>query len=291
MNAGHDPIAPFRRRLRGLAYRMLGRVSDAEDVLQDAYLRIHNTVDIINLEAFLVTTVTRLCLDHLKSARAQRETYVGPWLPEPVLDAEALSPQTTLELADDLSLAMMLVLERLSPPERAAFLLHDVFDLGFAEIAPMLDRSEAACRQLASRARKTVRTGHAAPVVPIERQGRLLAAFGAAISNGDVAALMALLREDAVLLSDGGGIKRAARNPILGAERVARFLVGGMRKFGRQLPVSQSEARRVNGALGVVSSAGGEVEQVMSILADGDRIAAIYVVRNPQKLAHLRMRN
>ena len=291
MSAGHDPIAPFRGRLLGLAYRMLGRVSDAEDVLQDAYLRIHGITGINNPEGFLVTTVTRLCLDRLKSAHARRETYVGPWLPEPVFDVEALSPQTALELADDLSLAMMLMLERLSPAERAAFLLHDIFDLGFAEIAPVLGRSETACRQLASRARKAVRAGRPAVAAPLERQGRLLAAFGAAVSEGDVTALVALLREDAVLLSDGGGIKAAALNPIIGASRVARYLLGTMRKFGRGQPALRSEARMVNGALGVVSSFGMEVEQVMSILADGDRIAAIYVVRNPQKLAHLRILN
>jgi RNA polymerase sigma-70 factor (ECF subfamily) len=270
---------------------MLGRVTDAEDVLQDAYLRIHGMQDIVNPEAFLVTTVTRLCIDRLKSARARRETYVGPWLPEPIFDIEALSPQTTLELADDISLAMMLVLERLSPSERAAFLLHDIFDLGFAEIALVLGRSEAACRQLASRARKAVRAGYQPVAPPLERQSRLLAAFGAAVSSGDVTALVALLREDAVLLSDGGGLKPAALNPILGADKVARYLLGAMRKFGGQQPALFSEARMVNGALGVVSSIGADVEQVMSILADGDRIAAIYVVRNPQKLMHLRLLN
>ena len=291
MNAGHDPIAPFRGRLLGLAYRMLGRVSDAEDVLQDAYLRLHGVENIANTEALLVTIVTRLCLDRLKSAAARRETYVGPWLPEPVFDAEAFSPHTALELADDLSLAMMLVLERLSPPERAAFLLHDVFDVSFAEIAPVLGRSETACRQLASRARKTVREGRPDMAAPLERQGRLLAAFGNAVASGDVAALTVLLREDAVLLSDGGGIKRAALNPILGADRIARDLLGTMRKFATRQTALVSEARMVNGALGVVSYGDGAVEQVLSILADGERIAAIYVVRNPQKLAHLRVLN
>ena len=287
MNAGHDPIAPFRRRLLGLGYRMLGRVSDAEDVLQDAYLKIHGAENIDNLEAFLVTTVTRLCIDRLKSARSQRETYVGPWLPEPVLDIETLSPQTTLELADDLSLALMLVLERLSPLERAAFLLHDIFDLGFADISAVLGKSEVACRQLASRARKTVRTDRPPSATPTDRHGHLLAAFGIAVSSGDVAALTRLLREDAVLLSDGGGIKRAALNPILGADRVARYLIGAMRKFAERQHELRSEARMINGAIGVVSSIGEEVEQVMSILADGDRIAAIYVIRNPHKLAYL----
>jgi RNA polymerase sigma-70 factor (ECF subfamily) len=148
-----DPLSPHRGKLLGLAYRMLGSRADAEDVLQDAYLRFASARDVANAEAFLVTIVTRLCLDRLKSARARREIYVGPWLPEPVLDADTLSPHAATELADDLSFALMLALERLSPAERAAFLLHDVFDAPFAEIASALGKSEAACRQLAARAR------------------------------------------------------------------------------------------------------------------------------------------
>jgi RNA polymerase sigma-70 factor (ECF subfamily) len=153
----NDPLAPHRGRLLGLAYRMLGSRSDAEDIVQDAYLRFAGAQDVHNAEAFLVTVVTRLCLDRLKSARAQREVYVGPWLPEPVFDAEGLSADAATELADDLSFALLLALDRLSPLERAAFLLHDVFDTPFSEIAAMLDRTEAACRQLATRARRAVR--------------------------------------------------------------------------------------------------------------------------------------
>src|SRR6476660_2427201 len=152
-----DPLAPHRGRLLGLAYRMLGSRSDAEDAVQDAYLRFAGAQDIRNPEAFLVTVVTRLCLDRLKSAKAQREVYVGPWLPEPVFDAEGLSADAATELADDLSFALLLALHRLSPMARAAFLLHDVFDTPFTEIAAMLGRTEASCRQLASRARRAVR--------------------------------------------------------------------------------------------------------------------------------------
>src|SRR6478672_13908277 len=158
-----DPLAPHRGRLLGLAYRMLGSRSDAEDVVQDAYLRFAGAQDVHNAEAFLVTVVTRLCLDRLKSARARREVYVGPWLPEPVFDAEGLSAEAATELADDLSFALLLALDRLSPMERAAFLLHDVFDTPFIEIAAMLDRSEASCRQLATRARRAVRDERPAP--------------------------------------------------------------------------------------------------------------------------------
>src|SRR5579872_5899078 len=146
-----DPLAPHRGRLTGLAYRMLGSRSDAEDIVQDAYLRFAGAQEVENAEAFLVTVVTRLCLDRLKSASAQREIYVGPWLPEPVFDAEGLAPDAATELADDLSFALLLALDRLTPLERAAFLLHDVFDRPFSEVADMLDRSENACRQLAHR--------------------------------------------------------------------------------------------------------------------------------------------
>src|SRR5215813_3551228 len=176
-----DPLAPYRKRLIGLAYRMLGSRSDAEDVVQDAYLRFAGAQDVHNEEAFLVTVVTRLCLDRLKSAKTQRELYVGPWLPEPVFDADGLSAEAATELADDLSFALMLALERLSPLERAAFLLHDVFDRPFSEVAQMVDRSEPACRQLAARARRAVRDERpvpkAAPKAAPDSHARLLGAF------------------------------------------------------------------------------------------------------------------
>src|SRR6202045_1486721 len=181
-----DPIAPYRGRLLGLAYRMLGSRSDAEDIVQDAYLRFAGAQDVDNPEAFLVTVVARLCLDRLKSARAQREIYVGPGLPEPVFDAEGLSPDAATELADDLSFALLLALDRLSPLERAAFLLHDVFDVPFSEIARMLDRTEAACRQLATRARRAVRDTRPAPAAAPDSYARLLSAFSDAVARGDV---------------------------------------------------------------------------------------------------------
>ncbi|HXN88367.1 MAG TPA: sigma-70 family RNA polymerase sigma factor, partial [Methylocella sp.] len=170
-------MAPYRGRLLGLAYRMLGSRSDAEDVVQDAYLRFAGAREVQNPEAFLVTVVTRLCLDRLRSAKAQREIYVGPWLPEPVVDAEGLSPDAATEFADDLSFALLLALDRLSPLERAAFLLHDVFDIQFAEVAQMIDRTEVACRQLATRARRAVREARPAPPAPPDNHARLLSAF------------------------------------------------------------------------------------------------------------------
>ena len=280
-----DPLAPHRGRLLGLAYRMLGSRSDAEDVVQDAYLRFAGAQDVHNAEAFLVTVVTRLCLDRLKSARAQREVYVGPWLPEPVFDAEGLSADTATELADDLSFALLLALDRLSPLERAAFLLHDVFDTPFSEIAAMLDRTEASCRQLASRARRAVRDERPPPAATPDSHARLLQAFGEAVASGNVARLAELLRADAVALTDGGGRKTAARNPIVGAEKIARFFIGlAAKNAGHDIRI---EPAMINGAFGALLYLDGELDHTMSMAISGDKIAAIYIVRNPDKLRHL----
>ena len=279
-----DPLAPHRGRLLGLAYRMLGSRSDAEDIVQDAYLRFAGAQDVRNAEAFLVTVVTRLCLDRLKSARAQREVYVGPWLPEPVFDAEGLSADAATELADDLSFALLLALDRLSPLERAAFLLHDVFDTPFSEIAAMLDRTEAACRQLASRARRAVRDDRPAPAKAPDNHARLLQAFGEAVASGNVAQLAELLRADAVALTDGGGRKTAARNPIVGAEKIARFFIGiAAKNAGHDVRI---EPAMINGAFGALLYLDGELDHTMSMAISGDKIAAIYIVRNPDKLRH-----
>jgi RNA polymerase sigma-70 factor (ECF subfamily) len=281
----NDPLAPHRGRLLGLAYRMLGSRSDAEDVVQDAYLRFAGAQDVHNAEAFLVTVVTRLCLDRLKSARAQREVYIGPWLPEPVFDAEGLSADTATELADDLSFALLLALDRLSPLERAAFLLHDVFDTPFSEIAAMLDRTEASCRQLASRARRAVRDDRPAPGKTPDNHTRLLQAFGEAVASGDVARLVELLRADAVALTDGGGRKTAARNPIVGADKIARFFIGlAAKNAGHDIRV---EPAMINGAIGALLYLDGELDHTMSMAISGEKIAAIYIVRNPDKLRHL----
>jgi RNA polymerase sigma-70 factor (ECF subfamily) len=280
-----DPLAPHRGRLLGLAYRMLGSRSDAEDVVQDAYLRFAGAQDVHNAEAFLVTVVTRLCLDRLKSARAQREVYVGPWLPEPVFDAEGLSADTATELADDLSFALLLALDRLSPMERAAFLLHDVFDTPFSEIAAMLDRTEASCRQLASRARRAVRDERPPPAATPDNHARLLQAFGEAVASGNVARLAELLRADAVALTDGGGRKTAARNPIVGAEKIARFFIGlAAKNAGHDIRI---EPAMINGAFGALLYLDGELDHTMSMAISGEKIAAIYIVRNPDKLRHL----
>ena len=278
-------MAPYRGRLLGLAYRMLGSRSDAEDVVQDAYLRFAGAREVQNPEAFLVTVVTRLCLDRLRSAKAQREIYVGPWLPEPVVDAEGLSPDAATEFADDLSFALLLALDRLSPLERAAFLLHDVFDIQFAEVAQMIDRTEVACRQLATRARRAVREARPAPPAPPDNHARLLSAFGEAVVSGDVSRLAGMLREDAIALTDGGGRKTAALNPIRGADKIARFFVSlAAKNTDRNVRI---EPAVINGILGALIYIDGKVDHSVSMAIDGERIAAIYIVRNPDKLRHL----
>lgn len=280
-----DPFGPGRKRLLGLGYRMLGSRAEAEDVLQDAWLRFNAARDVENRDALLVTIVTRLCVDRLRSAHAQREVYVGPWLPEPVMDAEALSPDTATELADDLSFALMLTLERLKPAERAAFLLHDVFDMPFKDVAAALGKNEAACRQLAARGRKAVRAGRQPVRSSPEAHRRLLATFGRAAATGDVAELVRLLHDDAVLLADGGGKVLTARNPIRGADRIARFFAGTARKFASDVSDLRTELGAVNGSPAVLVWSGQCLVQILTLAVSGEQITTVYIVRNPEKLA------
>jgi RNA polymerase sigma-70 factor (ECF subfamily) len=204
-----------------------------------------------------------------------------------VFDADGLSAEAATELADDLSFALLLALDRLSPMERAAFLLHDVFDTPFSEIAAMLGRTEAACRQLASRARRAVRDNRPAPAVTPDSHARLLRAFSEAVASGDVRQLAELLRDDAVAITDGGGRKFAALNPVIGADKVARFFIGIAGKTAAQGQVMRVEPAAINGAAGALLYLDGELDLTLSMAIDGEKIAAIYVVRNPDKLRHL----
>ena len=277
-----------RRALTGLAYRMLGSRAEADDVVQDAYLRWH-AADHATIEQprhYLGTVVTRLCLDRMKSARARREIYVGQWLPEPVVD-EAFEDDTAGDLARDISVALMLLLERLSPLERASFLLHDVFGLDFAEVSRALDRGEAACRQLATRARKHIESGLPRfPASPDEAR-RLAVAFHKAVASGDIQTLMQILARDAVLYSDGGGKRAAALRPIYGAARILRFFAGIARK-NSALSTTQVRPAIVNGLEGfVLREQDGSID-TMAFECQHGRIVAIYVIRNPEKLHHVR---
>jgi RNA polymerase sigma-70 factor, ECF subfamily len=286
---------PYRRRLRGLAYRMLGSMAEAEDAVQEAYLRWHD-VDrdaIAEPRAFLTTTTTRICLDVLKSARARREEYVGPWLPEPVTDTAALAPDAQTEIAEDLSVALLLALEKLSPLERAAFLLHDVFDYSFTQVADTLGRNEAACRQLASRARTRVREARpAAPVStrpsgsPIDaKHAELVSAFLDASKSGNLEVLTSLLASDVRLVPDSGGKVPAAMNIITGADRVAAFLAGAVRK-GWTADLT-ARLGTINGLPGLIISGPNGLVQTSAFEFEDGRIKTIYAVRNPDKLRHL----
>ncbi|MDX8530837.1 sigma-70 family RNA polymerase sigma factor [Mesorhizobium sp. VK25A] len=270
---------PLRPKLMRVAYRMLGSVADAEDVVQEAFIRWMRTerAEVRQPEAFLRRTVTRLCLDQLKSARRQRETYVGPWLPEPLVEADE---------ADDVTLPLMLALERLSPLERAAFLLHDVFGLQFEEVAAEIERDPAACRQLAARAREHVR--EARPRFKVEKQRGLeiAEAFFNASRSGDMKALGAMLSADVTAHADGGGKRPAATQPALGFEAVMTQYAAVV----AWLKDNPSELVRygfINGLPGFVTlEADGELQTTALDIEDG-RIAAIYVMRNPDKLRHL----
>ena len=290
---------PYRRRLLGLAYRMLGSMADAEDAVQETYLRWHaaDREKVSDPRAFLMTTTARICLDMLTSARARREEYVGPWLPEPVVDTAALAPDSRTELAEDLSVALLLILDQLSPLERAAFLLHDVFDFSFKEIATALERSEAACRQLAARARAHVRAGRprgvtAQPPTSSEieaKHAQLLSAFGAATQSGDLNALTQLLASDVRVVTDGGGKVRAALKVIEGADNVARFLVEVTRKRPDAWWRDDFRLRfaTINGLPGVIVDAPEGAMQTSAFEIEDGVIRALYVVRNPDKLRHL----
>ncbi|MGD8575331.1 MAG: RNA polymerase sigma factor SigJ [Gammaproteobacteria bacterium] len=285
------------RNLRALAYRMLGSRTEAEDIVQEAWLRWAEVDEatVQHAGAYLSRLVTNLCVDKLRSAVARREQYVGVWLPEPLLNDEAAwspGPEVQAEFTQDVSVAFMLALERLSPLERAAFLLHDVFDLDFEEIGQRLERSAAACRKLASRARSHVKAGYARREVEEEEGKRLFRAFSEAVRTRDVDALADVLSEDAVLLSDGGGKVSAVPRPLHGGARIAKTLIG----FA-SVPNSggwHMEPARVNGLPGIVifDDATGELVQTIALApsaTQSGRVAALYVQRNPDKLQGVRL--
>ncbi|KVS36945.1 sigma-70 family RNA polymerase sigma factor [Burkholderia ubonensis] len=270
---------PLRRLLVRVAYRMLGSVADAEDIVQEAFIRWMDVDrgEVRVPEAFLRRMVMRLCLDQLKSARHRRETYVGPWLPEPVVDEDE---------QEDVTLPLMLALERLSPLERAAFLLHDVFGLEFDEVAATIRREPAACRQLAARARTHVREARPRFRVEKQRGVEIAEAFFAASRSGDMRALGALLAEDVSLHADGGGKRSAAGKPVFGFEPVMK-VHAYLAELFRNNASTLVRAGFINGLPGFVTlEADGELQTTALEIEDG-KVAAIYVVRNPDKLRHL----
>jgi RNA polymerase sigma-70 factor, ECF subfamily len=285
-----------RPHLFAVAYRMLGSAAEAEDVLQEAFVRwdekkadTRETIE--SPRAFLTTIVVRLCLDQLKSARARREKYVGPWLPEPIAakapygDDVAARPDARAELAESLSIAFLVLLERLSPLERAAFLLREVFDRPFDEVATTLGTSEAACRQLVSRARAHVDEGRPRFSASDEKKQALLQAFLGACSSGDPAVLSRLLADDVVLRSDGGGKVHAALKPVYGPDRVSRFVFGVMKK-GMAGTTGLVDLTTINGEPAIViRDESGHAKSVLILAIANDRIADVFIVVNPEKLA------
>jgi RNA polymerase sigma-70 factor (ECF subfamily) len=276
-----------RRRLFSIAYRMPGSLADAEDTLQDAFIRWQRAseADIRSPKAFLVTIVSRLCINQLKSARMRREEYVGEWLPEPLVTEPGSQASEIPHVDESVSLALLLLLERLTPVERAVFLLREIFDYTHAEIAAVLGLSEANCRQLLRRARQHVRMARPRFTASAQEHVDLLERFRQAAGSGDMDRLLALLSSDVVLHSDGGGKAPALPKPIYGPDKVARAIVHGLGKLVSQNVVQQIV--QINGEPGVVSYLNGWPHSVLALDASEGRIRAIYIVTNPEKLSHL----
>jgi RNA polymerase sigma-70 factor (ECF subfamily) len=285
-------IEEHRAHLVSVGYRMTGSLADAEDAVQDAWLRLNRLSDaeragIRDPRGWLTTVVGRLCLDRLRSASARRESYVGPWLPEPVVSTAAEDdPLAVLVRDEEVRMAAMVVLDQLTPPQRVAFVLHDALALPFEDIARVLDCSTATARQHASRARRAVAESRPPPRAAAAEQMRLLGAVAEALARGDIQGLVALLHPDAVLINDSGGMTPAARRVVHGAEKVARLLLGLTNRYGGDLLAGWSPVL-VNGEQGYRSGGGrsGAPESVSVFSVQDGRIAAIYTVLNPAKLA------
>ena len=277
-----DVFGQERPRLLGLAYRMLGTFGGAEDVVQEAWIRWQRAdrAGLERPEAWLTTVTARLALDRVRAEQRRHREYIGPWLPEPVV-AEP-GPEQQAELADSLTLGFLTLLDRLGPVERAVFLLADVFDVPYAEIARTVAKSPQACRQIATRARRRVRGAHRPAASAADR--RLVAEVVGAIAAGDIDGVLARLAPEAVCVTDGGATRRAARRPVQGAPRVARFLVNLARRFSGTLSLADVT---VNGDPGFVLSIGGTVDQVIAFEVEGGRVTTIRIIRNPDKLGRI----
>ena len=281
-----DEFSALRPRLFAIAYRMLGSRADAEDVLQDAWLRWHGTERqaLQSVDGWLVTVVTRLAIDRLRAAKTEREAYVGWWLPEPLVEIDEATPESAAEMAGELSLALLWVLERLAPEERAAFLLRQVFDTDYPEIAALLGKSEATCRQMVHRASQRVRQERPRFGVPQEVHRTLLEKFVQAARSGERNAIRSLLAEDVQLVSDGGGKVPAFLRILRGADRVTNLYWALSRRRGRHIVYRLA---RINGEPGLLRYIDGLLESAQAFVIDDGRITAIYSVRNPDKLARI----
>ncbi len=286
-----ESFETYRAYLFSIAYRMLGSAMDAEDVVQETFLRYRTTPpeEIRSLKAFLTTILTRLCVDQLHLARRQRESYLGPWLPEPINTADglaAVSPEARMDTYESISLAFLVLLEQLAPVERAVFLLRDIFEYDYAEIATILGKSEAACRQSYSRAKKHLATHRPRFSAPAATHQQMLTAFVGAVQAGDMETLTDLLAEDVTLWADGGGkVRGAATHPLVGRDRVARFSVGSTRRFVPEGSWIELTELNRQPALVLRSAADGRALVALTIEVDGGRIQTVRIVANPDKLA------
>lgn len=287
MNGEEQKVEVFKKhraRLFGIAYRMLGTHAEAEDIVQEAYIKWHETDEneIENAEAWLVTIATRLSIDRLRKASRTRETYVGPWLPEPIIISDALSPQEELELASNLSMAFMVLLERLSPVERAAFLLHDVFDCAYADVARIVGKTETASRQLIHRARERVRTDKPRFEADEKMREKLIKKFSDASKTGDEKTLLALFAEEVSMTSDGGGKVTAARKILYGRNKISHALAMFGTKYGVHFSHKLST---INGEIGLLTFIDGKIYGATTFeFSEDGKIAAMYRVMNPDKL-------
>jgi len=278
-----------RAHLLGIAYRMLGEWAAAEDVVQEAWIRWRAAEDVRDAYAWLSTVTVRLSLDALRAVRSRRENYVGPWLPEPIVpdDMRILeTPDARAELASDLSLALLHVLERLSPEERAAFILHDAFDCEYEDIAAMLGKTEPATRKLVSRARERVKADRPRHTVSREQHSTLLVRFMQAVGSNDPAQLAEILAPDVIFYSDGGGLRPAALLPIYGPEKVNRLIFGLMEK-SNVFTAPEYNFIEINGRPGFLVIGDGEIQTAITLESDGEKITAIYAMRNPEKLGRI----
>lgn len=285
MNADLLAFNQHRPRLLSIAYRMLGSHSDAEDILQDAYLRWHHAdiASIDNHEAWLVTVVTRLAIDKLRALKTERENYIGPWLPEPIVLDETDSPERVALLAGEISQAFLLLLERLAPEERAAFLLREIFDFDYDEIARVITKSETACRQIVHRAKERVQSQRPRFHVAPSAHRKLLERFVAALASGEKSELMDLFADDIRFYGDGGGKVISALRVLEGGERVARLYEAIMRRSSQAEVNGRVDFVNINGELGLLIYADGKLDSVYSFVTDGVHIHEIYAVRNPDK--------